>query len=431
MPAPVEAVLVGAGNRGARVYGAYALARPADLRFVAVVEPDEARRGSFADAHAIPVERQFRSWQELVGQTPPATTAFNATLDRTHHASTLGLLAAGYDVLLEKPIATTPEHVLEVAQAAEQHARMLQISHVLRYAPFFKAIHDVVRAGDLGEVVSIDWRENLVYWHYAHSFVRGNWSNSTRTAPMLLTKCCHDLDVLVWMLGPTCERIASFGDQRHFTSSRVGPEVPGRCLDGCPHADTCPYYAPRLYLERLAEDPHNFTINAMTLDHTRDGVLRALAEGPYGRCVYRCDNDVVDHQAVLMQFGRDQAVTLTMHGASHVEGRTVRIDGTRATLLANEARTEILLLDHATGKRRLVEVPPARGGHGGGDWGLIDAFIGALRGERNWLRTSARESVESHLMAFAAEEARHTGRTVELADFRASVQRRLPTEAPA
>ncbi|HEY3063666.1 MAG TPA: Gfo/Idh/MocA family oxidoreductase [Chloroflexota bacterium] len=425
MPGPVEAVLVGAGNRGARVYGAYALANPERLRFVAVVDPDDARRGSFAAAHGIPTERQFGAWEELAGRQPLVPTVFNATLDGTHRASTLGLLAAGYDVLLEKPIATTPEDVLEVAQAAERHGRMLQISHVLRYAPFFKTIHDVVRAGDLGDVVSIDWRENLVYWHYAHSFVRGNWSNATRTAPMLLTKCCHDLDLLVWMLGSTCERIASYGEQRHFTSAKVGPEVPARCTDGCPYAEQCLHYAPRLYLSRLAEDPHNFTVNAITLDHTEAGVLRALETGPYGRCVYRCDNDVVDHQAVLMHFGGGQAVTLTMQGASYVEGRTVRIDGTRATLLANEARNEICVIEHGTAQRRDVDIPAARGGHGGGDWGLIEAFLSAVRGERDGLRTSARESVESHLMAFAAEEARVAGTTVVMADFRACVQQRV------
>jgi len=349
MPEPVEAVLIGAGNRGSRVYGRFATERRGDLRFVAVVDPNEARRNSFAETHGIPFDCQFASWQELLARPKLAAVAVNATLDATHHASTLGLLEAGYDVLLEKPIATTPEDVLDLAQTSERLGRMLQIGHVLRCAPFFKTIHDLVRSGELGDVVSIDWRENLVYWHYAHSFVRGNWSNAERTAPMLLTKCCHDLDLLVWLFGRSCERVASFGEQRYFLSSQVGPEVPERCLDGCPHADDCLFYAPRLYLDRLAEDPHNFTVNAITLDHTREGVLRALAEGPYGRCVYRCDNDVVDHQSVLMQFGR-QAVSLTMQGASYVEGRTVRIDGMRATLLANEARNEIAVVDHRTAR---------------------------------------------------------------------------------
>jgi hypothetical protein len=205
--------------------------------------------------------------------------------------------------------------------------------------------------------------------------------------------------------------------------------VPARCLDGCPYADQCLFYAPRLYLDRLAEDAHNFTVNAITLDHTREGVLEALATGPYGRCVYRCDNNVVDHQAVLMNFGGGQAVTFTMQGSSHVEGRTIRIDGMRATLLANEARREIVVVDHGSGTHRVVEPGVAQGGHGGGDWGLIGAFVGALRGEAGQVLTSARESVASHLIAFAAEEARLSGTTVSLAEFRARVEGQLPIEA--
>jgi predicted dehydrogenase len=430
MPAPVDAVLIGAGNRGWRVYGEYAVAHPAELRFVAVVEPDDGRRQQFAERHGLPLESQYRSWEELASRPPLAEAAINATLDRTHHRSTLALLAAGYEVLLEKPIATTPQECLELAQAAERFGRGLQISHVLRYAPFFRTIHHVVGSGEMGDVVAVDWRENLVYWHYAHSFVRGNWRNSQTTGPMLLTKCCHDLDLLVWMFG-TCERVASFGEQRYFTSSRVGSEVPGQCLDGCPYADTCLYYAPRLYLDRLAESPDDFTVAAMTLDHTERGVLRALADGPYGRCVYRCDNDVVDHQVTSLKFAGGQAVSLTMQGASHVEGRTVRIDGMRATLLANEARNEIQIVDHSTGQQRFAEIPPAHGGHGGGDAGLIRAFVGALRGLRQDVLTSARESVESHMLAFAAEEARLTGSTVEMAAYRERIEQQLTTGAHA
>jgi len=418
MPVPVEAVLVGAGNRGGRIYGGFALANPGELRIVGVVEPDEARRERVAEMHGIAADRQLRSWEELASRPLLAEAAINATQDRMHAASTRALLEQGYQVLLEKPMATTPQACLDLVQAAERHGRVLQISHVLRYAPFFRALYDLLRGGSIGDVVSIDWRENLVYWHYAHSFVRGNWSNTARSGPMLLTKCCHDLDLLVWMLGPTCERIASSGTQRHFTSTVVGPEVPPRCTDGCPHAETCLYYAPRLYLDRLAENSNSFAVSAITLDATSDGVMRALTEGPYGRCVYRCDNDVVDHQVALLQFRGGQAVSLTMQGTSHVEGRTVRIDGMRSTVLANESRNEIVVLDHRSGIQRKVELARPRGGHGGGDWGLIQAFIGALRGDRPDVLTSGRESVESHLLAFAAEEARVSGTTVDMAAYR-------------
>jgi len=318
-------------------------------------------------------------------------------------------------MLLEKPIAITPEECVEVSDVAERYGRVLQIGHVLRYASFFRTVYELVTSGRLGRVRSVDWRENLVYWHYAHSFVRGNWSNSARTGPLLLTKCCHDLDLLVWMFG-NCDRLSSSGSLTHFCATSVGPQIPARCTDGCPIADECAYYAPRVYLSRFAENPDGFTINAMTLNHTPAGVMRALECGPYGRCVYRCDNNVVDHQVVVMDFASGVTATLTMQSASHVEGRSIRIDGHRATLLANESRYEIIIHDHLTQEETILHPQPGIGGHGGGDEGLISAFTAQVR---EGIVTSAMESVESHLMAFAAEDARVNGSTVEMAKFRA------------
>jgi predicted dehydrogenase len=417
---PVELVMVGAGNRGYLAYGAFAERNPEDAKFVAVVEPDDARRARFANAHGIPTERQFRSWEDIAGRSPLAPALVNATLERDHRASTLALLAAGYEMLLEKPIAPTPGDCLEIARAAESQGRLLQIAHVLRYAPFFVELREIVMSGRLGAIVSVDWRENLVYWHFAHSYVRGNWNSKTRGGPMILTKCCHDLDLLVWMFG-RCERLSSSGSLTHFTRGAVGPEIPDRCTDGCPIAEACPYFAPRVYLDRLRENPGSFSVAAITLDRTPEGVMRALETGPYGRCVYRADNDVVDHQVVLMRFAGGLSVSLTMQGSSHIEGRTVRVDGTKATLLANEARAEMEIHDHRTGQAERIERPRGVGGHGGGDDGLMRAFVGAIGGDRASVLTSAREAVASHLMAFAAERARVHNEVIDMEAFRRSV----------
>jgi len=417
---PVELALVGAGNRGFLAYGGHALRHPDEAKFVAVVEPDDRRRARFAAAHAIPPERQFRSWEDLASRPRLGHAAVNATMDRVHRASTLALLAAGYDVLLEKPIAPTAEECLEIVEAAEAAGRLLQIAHVLRYAPFFVAVRDQVVSGRLGRIVSVDWRENLAYWHFAHSYVRGNWANTARAGPMMLTKCCHDLDLLVWLFGP-CERLASYGSLTRFVRDAIDVAVPDRCTDGCPIEGTCPYYAPRVYLTRFRENPNSFAVHALTLDQSEDGIMHALRTGPYGRCVYRCDNDAVDHQVVLLRFARGVDVSLTMQGASHVEGRTVRIDGTGGTLLANESRGEIELHDHLTGRAETLRVQRGVGGHGGGDEGLMRAFVAAIRGDRTEMRTSAREALTSHLMAFAAEDARESGASVAIEGYREKV----------
>ena len=412
--------MVGAGNRGHLAYGAFAQRNPEQAKFVAVVEPDDARRARFADAHRIPAERQFRSWEDIAGRPPLAPALINATLEHQHRASTLALLAAGYEMLLEKPIAPTAAECLEIASAAESRGRLLQIAHVLRYAPFFLAVRDLITSGRLGAIVSVDWRENLVYWHFAHSYVRGSWGNTKRSSPMILTKCCHDLDLLVWIFG-RCERLSSSGSLTHFTHDAVGPEIPARCTDGCPIAEECPYFAPRVYLERLRENPASFAVAAITLDRTPEGVMRALETGPYGRCVYRCDNDAVDHQVVLMRFAGGLSASLTMQGSSHLEGRTIRIDGTRATLLANEARAEMEIHDHRTGTMERIATRRGVGGHGGGDDGLMRAFVGAIQGDRANVRSSVREAVASHLMAFAAERARIHDEVVDMEIFRRSL----------
>lgn len=429
---PVELVAVGAGNRGYLAYGAFAERHPELAKYIAVVEPDEARRARFAAAHHIPLERQFRSWEDIAGRPPLAPAVVNATLERDHRASTLAILAAGYDMLLEKPIAPTAGECLEIASAAESHGRLLQIAHVLRYAPFFIKVRELITSDRLGAIVSVDWRENLVYWHFAHSYVRGNWGNTKRSSPMILTKCCHDLDLLVWIFGK-CDWLSSSGSLTHFTTEAIGREtaslgyptpaeaIPERCTDGCPIENWCPYYAPVVYLTRLRENPASFTVAALTLDRTKEGVMRALETGPYGRCVYRSDNDAVDHQVVLMRFAGGLSVSLTMQGSSHLEGRTIRIDGTRATLLANEARAEMVIHDHRRGTTERISSPPGVGGHGGGDEGLMRAFVGAIQGDRAAVLTSAREAVASHLMAFAAERARLNAEVVNMEAFRRSL----------
>jgi predicted dehydrogenase len=410
---PIDMVVIGAGGRGYHAYGSYAAAHPGEVRFVAVAEPDPDRRERFSEAHGVALDQQYASWEQLVAQPRLARAAVNTTMDRTHHLSTLALLEAGYDVLLEKPMATTAAECVDLVRAADRHGRVLQICHVLRYAPFFRTVYDLVTSGRLGDLVSFEWNENLVYWHFAHSFVRGKWASSQRSAPMILTKCCHDLDLLVWMLGRP-QTVASFGSLTHFRPDRVGPEIPERCTDGCPIEAECPYYAPRLYIER---DPGHWARDPVSLDHSPGSLRRGLETGPYGRCVYRADNDVVDHQVVVLEYASGLTATLTMQGASPVEGRTLRIDGMRATLFGNEARNELALHDHRTGGVETVRPTLPSSGHGGGDAGVMHAFIQALRSGERHVLTSAERSLESHLLAFAAEEARATRGVVDVSAY--------------
>jgi predicted dehydrogenase len=417
---PVEIALLGAGGRGTFAYGHYAQLNPHLVRFVAVAEPNEERRERFRQQHGIPAERSFTSWEELLAQPQLCEALLNATMDRMHVASTLAALDAGYDVLLEKPMAVTPEECVRLVLAAEERGRILQICHVLRYTQFWAKLHEIVQSGRLGRVINVDHRENVAYWHMAHSFVRGNWGSSTKSAPMILAKCCHDMDILYWILGAPVRRLSSFGRLSFYNAANAPAGAPARCTDGCPAQNECPFYAPRFYLNR----GDGWPTNALTTDTSPAGVLRALQEGPYGRCVFRCDNDVVDHHVVNMELESDTTVTFTMQGHSHDNVRTLRYDGTRATLRASEAVDEIVVYDHLTGSVETFRPGHVDAGHGGGDAGIMLDFVAAVRRDGHAPGTTARASLESHLMAFAAEEARVSGQMLDMVAYRQQAEAR-------
>lgn len=432
MKRPLELVLMGAGARGAHAYASYAFAHPEEVRFVGVAEPDPIRRRRFAEEHDLDESHTFASWEELIAAGKLADGALITTQDQMHVEPTIAALEAGYDVLLEKPMADSLEGCVRLVQAAERTGRSLQICHVLRYTPFWQTLHGILASGRLGRIITVEHRENVAWWHMSHSFVRGNWRNKSLSTPMILAKCCHDLDLLVWNLDDPVVRLSSVGSLIHYAAESVGPEIPLRCTDGCPIEADCPFSAIGIYLDarllpgprRLAEGedaPRVWPFMTMTDDLSWDGRLQALKDGPYGRCVYRCDNDVVDHQTVLMETASGASVTLVMHGHSYEEYRSMRFDGTKASLRACFGqRPEIIVYDHGGGEE-IVEIPAASSGHGGGDWGTFRSFLRVLRGEEKAL-TDVRASLESHLLAFAAEEARLNGQVIDMAAFRARAE---------
>ncbi len=421
MSHPLEALMIGAGGRGMHAYGPYALAHPDEIRMVAVAELDDDRRARFAALHGIPPDRQFKTWQDALARPQLAQAALNCTQDQMHADSTVALLEAGYDVLLEKPMATTLADCVRLVRVAEARRRTLQICHVLRFTAFFSALYDIVNSGRLGRIITVDHRENVSYWHMSHSFVRGHWRNEGLSSPMILAKCCHDLDILFWIIGQPARRLSSYGALTHYRAENAPAGAPLRCTDGCPVEQTCPWYAPLLYgaVEGLAPRSE-WIARALDGGDTAQSRREALKTSPYGRCVYHCDNDVVDHQVILMDFPGDVTVTFTMHGHSDTEGRTMRWDGARATLYGDfsDGRPHELRIHEHGGAVEVIRPEAGASGHGGGDDGLMRTFVRTLRGEPADHQTTARASLESHLMAFAAEQSRHSGQTVDMDAFR-------------
>lgn len=416
----ITAILLGAGNRGHFAYGPYALENGHKIEFVAVAEPDPVKRYRFAQAHDIPADMQFESWEDLLAKGKIADTAFNMTQDGMHYSSTVAVLEAGYDCLLEKPMTNHLHETVELVRLAEEKGLLLQICHVLRYTPFFSKLNEIVRSGRLGQLINVSHRENVRYWHMAHSFVRGNWRNLAESSPMILAKCCHDLDILYWNMGEPVAQLQSFGDLLHFRPENMPANAAERCLSAegavCPAAESCPFDARKIYLD---SENNGWPIHTITSDLRMEARVEALAHGPYGRCVYRCDNDVVDNQTVSMRFRSGTTVTMTMHGHSHLESRSMRYEGSLATLrgIFQYGNDRIEIHDHITDKVEVLEIAPGRGGHGGGDFKIVESFVDAVQGIAPPL-TTGRESLESHLMAWAAEASRLNSTVIDMEDYR-------------
>jgi predicted dehydrogenase len=465
---PVRAILVGAGNRGSAVYGRWAARHPERLSMVGVAEPLAERRAAFAAEHGIPAGGTFADWRELLSSGIEAEACLVCTQDRDHVEPALAALAAGYDVLLEKPMAATAADCLRLADAAESSGRLLSICHVARYTDFFRAVKASVESGAVGFPIHIAHSENVSYWHFAHSFVRGPWRREGDSSPIVLAKTCHDLDLLHWIAGAPAERVQSFGNLSFFRRENAPAGAPERCLDGCPRSCDCLWHVERIYgrgrdligvalrsgnpalrgaaklaiaasgalarlgptlpaAARLAQW-RSWPSTVVSGDTSPDAMRRALLEGPFGRCVFACDNDAPDHQVVSIEFEGGLTATMAMEGLADLDGRWIRIDGSEATLSGSftYAGERLELREHRSGRLRLLHRRGFTGdAHGGGDGALLADFAARLSA-RNASGgdsaaadpTGAKESLESHLMGFAADISRREGRVVRMDEMR-------------
>lgn len=410
---PVELLVIGAGSRGAG-YATYAQRFPDRLRIAGVAEPRDWYRENLVRLYGIPHENAVRDWRELADRPRLADGVIIATQDAMHVEPTVAFAKKKYDILLEKPMAPDETGCRRIVKAVMDHGVTFAVCHVMRYTVYTRKLKELLAAGAVGEIVSIQHMEGVEFWHQAHSFVRGNWRNEKESSPMLLAKSCHDLDWLRYLMGRRCVRVASFGTLFHFRKENQPPGAAARCLD-CKVAKTCPYDAGRFYLGMVARGAKGWPVNVLTPVVTRANVLEALRKGPYGRCVYACDNDVVDHQVVAMSFEGGQTASFTM--TAFGSGRKTRIFGTRGQIYGDGAVIEHE--DFLTRKTKTYDVnkrdPSILGGHGGGDFGIMDAFVTALAtGDRSRILTGPIETLETHLSVFAAEKARRTNRVVEV-----------------
>ncbi len=411
-------VIVGAGSRGS-IYGSWAHTHKIEV--AAIAEARQDRLKAAADKWDVPQERCFADAKELFAIGKIADAAIIATMDRDHFGHVMAALDCGYDILLEKPISPDPKECLEIEEKANALGRKITVCHVLRYTNFFSSIKEILDSGELGKVVSIKHAENIGNYHMAHSFVRGNWRNDTLSSPIIMQKSCHDLDILLWLTGSHCKRVASFGSLTYFKECNAPEGSTERCCD-CPVAANCRYNAKRVYLPVLGTWP----ADTVCLEPTEEALDQALKTGPYGRCVYRCDNNVCDHMSTIIEFENGMTATFSLNAQTSQCHRTIHIMCEDGEIVADDLMRQIVVRHFVsnqaeTFEERIVNVRTNGSGHGGGDAGIMEDFTAGLDG-RAESRSSISRSVESHIMACAIEESRLTGEVIDLEEYRKSIR---------
>ncbi len=411
---PITAITLGAGARG-NTYGDFALEFPEQIDIVGVAEPVPIRSERYAAAHGIPDEHRFVTWEHVFERPKFADAIIITTPDDLHYGPCMAALRMGYDILLEKPISPSEQECREILDLTRETGRIVAVCHVLRYAPYFVKLRELMHSGAIGRLVSIQHLEPIEHVHMAHSFVRGNWHDSVATAPIILAKSSHDLDMLRWLVDGPSRSIQAFGDLSWFHRGNAPPGSTPRCTDGCAVEGECPYSALRIY-HRNRSWLHVFDLPDDREDWD-DAILELLQTTDYGRCVYRMDNDQCDHYVSNILFEDGVTASFSMEAFTPWGRRRTRVMGSMGYIEGD--MNQMAIYDFRTGEREVLETRVldrdeyAGSGHGGGDWRLMANWVEAVaRQDASLLTSSLDASVESHVMAFAAERSRHNG-TVE------------------
>ncbi len=400
----VKIAIAGCGGRGRNTYGRM-FQYVDNAEIAAIADTNAEALAEAAKEFGVAPERCYGSVEAMLAEPKFADIMIIATPDDCHADEAVAALEKGYHLLLEKPIATTEEDCRRVLDAQKKSGKTVVVCHVLRYAPFYRTVKELIDNGVIGEMVTLNAIERVCYWHQAHSYVRGNWRRLDESSPMILAKCCHDMDIISWMVGKPCKRVSSFGSLGHFTEANAPEGSTDRCKT-CP-VKGCKYNAYDLYLPLIHEDWTAWPANILSPVPDKEHITEAIDNGPYGRCVYRCDNDVVDHQVVNLLFEDGVTANFTMTAFTATEGRALHVMGTEGEIRADMNGNLVRVMPF--GKEEYVidisKLSSDSSGHGGGDMIMFADYINAVeKGEAP--RFELAQSVESHLIAFAAERSR-------------------------
>lgn len=417
----MKIALIGAGQRG-MIYANHAYKT---MEIAAIVEPNEGRRVEAAAKLNVPSDRVFTNVEDFFNQGKISDALIISSMDLDHYEQTLRALDIGYDILLEKPISPSPEECIEIQEKANRLGRKVVVCHVLRYTTFFAEIKKIIDSKELGKVITIQHNENIGNYHMAHSFVRGNWGQSALSSPIIMQKSCHDMDILAWLVDSEAKRISSYGDLTFFKEENAPEGSSDRCLD-CKVAESCRFDVRKTYLPIRG----NWPAAAVSVDQSEEGLLEALKTNQYGRCVFRAGNDVCDHQVSIIEFKNGVTVTFNLSGFTNKMCRTLKIMCEHGEIRADDSLNVIEITKFVSNidqefEQRVIHPRTVVGGHNGGDTGLMDDFITNISSHETDSRSSIDKSVESHIMAYAAEQARLTGEIIDIDQLKTQLKDKI------
>lgn len=421
---PVTTIIVGAGHRGVG-YGSYSEAHPDELQVVGVADPDPVRRRRTQERFGFPDENCFETAEQLASRPQLADTVINGTMDADHVPTTLPLLERGYDVLLEKPICPTRDELMELLHTVRRTGRNVLVGHVLRHAPFYAEVRRRVAEGEIGEIINVNTTERVSYHHMAVGFVRGKWNQKATSNPILMAKCCHDLDLIAWMKsGIRPLRVSSLGSLMHFRPEKAPKGSGTRCLVDCQIEADCPYSARKHYLEQKLWGTYAWHCLEYLGEPTEEDKIKSLkTDNPHGRCMWACDNDVVDHQSVIIEFADGCIGNHSLMTGTAKPCRTIHLVGTKGELEGSvEDGSFVMRFADARPNCEYIETPVdlnvSMDMHGGGDMRLVQDFVRVVRGEQPSLSTTQLEdSIYGHLIGFAADDAMEQKQVIALEDI--------------
>ena len=420
----VTVSIIGLGGRGGEAYGRYLITQKDKFKITHVCDINHTRLHKYGDLFDVCNENRFDD-EDKFFEEKRSDVLFITTQDRMHVRMAKRALLLGYDIVLEKPISDDPQELRELLELAHKTSRKIMVCHVLRYTVMMRKLKEILNSGAIGKLISIDHTENVVFWHEAHSYVRGNWRNRALSTPMIMAKCCHDLDLLQDFVGSKCRSVSSMGALSYFKPEFKPEGAADRCTQ-CKYMESCVYSAKKVYVDMWKDQgsPANLSPFSLVSDAyplTEEALWEAIEKSPYGRCAFACDNDVVDNQTTIMQFENGVTATLKMEAFVKNGGRDIRFFGTEGELELREGENTITLKKYFGEDTvwKISDLTDDLEGHGGGDHRMIDELYDIMTGQNPQVATSIDESIESHYMALAAEESRlNGGQLIEIAKFR-------------